>query len=533
MKSKGVLMALVTAAAFLLCSCGPSRPDFKADYDVIIIGGGLGGLSAAAHCASGGMKVLLFEQHDKVGGCATNFTRGPFMFEVALHEMDGAAEGGAVYNLMKAAGVYDKVKLIPHRNLYRSIVPGADVTVPTGWDSYTAALKKSFPGHEKEIDRYRGLCLELQEQAMTMAESFRWSPLKRVIKIAMVPIRQRTLFKWRNRTVKDLMDECFTDERLKAVVSQLWCYLGPPADRQSAIMFVMAMGSYIQYGAWHVMGSSQALSDAYAERIKELGGEVRTGVLVKKIIVKDGMVRGVETDEDKSYSARYIVANTDPWQLSLKLVGRENLPESYISSINKLKTANSLFGVWLGLNIDLKKRGYRDFEMFYNTSLSSGKDYDSMMAGDYANGTAVIAIFTNLGDPSYAPPGKSVVKLDAYADMKSWPERGDEYYRLKKKKMDELISLASKVIPELKNPAYVEVKEGYTPRTLRDFTLNRGGVVYGFQNIPEQYSRIPVKTPIDNLFIASNWTQVSHGFSGVQINGWMASRLILDIEGKP
>nr|MBP7604979.1 hypothetical protein [Spirochaetota bacterium] len=89
----------------------------------------------------------------------------------------------------------------------------------------------------------------------------------------------------------------------------------------------------------------------------------------------------------------------------------------------------------------------------------------------------------------------------------------------------------SRHIPELATPGTIAVKLGYTLRTLRRYTLNRDGVVYGFNSTPDQFDRIPNRTPVDNVFIASNWTQMSHGYSGVQINGWMAARMIMDREG--
>ena len=82
-----------------------------------------------------------------------------------------------------------------------------------------------------------------------------------------------------------MLDECFQDEDLKAVVSQLWVYYGAPVEKQSALIFMAATESYLTDGAWHIKGSSQALSDAYAARIEELGGTVKTSTLVTKIII--------------------------------------------------------------------------------------------------------------------------------------------------------------------------------------------------------------------------------------------------------
>jgi prolycopene isomerase len=187
--------------------------------------------------------------------------------------------------------------------------------------------------------------------------------------------------------------------------------------------------------------------------------------------------------------------------------------------------------VYLGLNVDLKELGYKDTEIFYNTSLDSTKNYEAMMKGDYKNAAVAIYIYSNLDDPIYAPRGKSVVKLDAYSSIDFWPKDREAYKKLKDQKVDELIALASNVIPELKDPKNILVKEGYTPRTIERYTMNKGGVVYGFDLTTDQWGKVPNTTPIPNVFIASNWTQAWHGVSGCQINGWRAARLILDREG--
>jgi len=245
----------------------------------------------------------------------------------------------------------------------------------------------------------------------------------------------------------------------------------------------------------------------------------------------NGKAAGVQTADGKTYSCRYVVANTDPFQLTYDLVGGEFYPEPYLDKLESLQPANSLFGVYMGLNIDLKELGYKDTEIFYNPTRDTVLLHDNMMNGNFKDGPVAITIYTNFGDPIYAPKGKSVVTLTAYSDYDFWPEGRADYYALKDQKVDELIGVAAKVIPELVNPEYIEVKEGFTPRTLKRYTMNKDGVVYGFYLSPEQWQKIPNNTPIPNIFIASNWSQAWHGMGSAQINGWRAARLILDKEG--
>ena len=529
-------LIIFTVLTFVLVGCSSlqDRPAAKTDYDVIVIGSGMGGLSAAAHLAVKGQKVLVLEKHNIVGGSTTRFSRGEFIFDAALHEMAGGGPGRkdrGLYQLLKATGVDKKVQLYEVPHLYRSVFPGVDITLPQSWSGFKSELKKRWPQEADNIDKFHVLCESLFDELMELRDLFRYGAVRGTLTKVMVPLRQRTFLKWKSRTVKELLDECFQDEDLKAVVSQLWVYYGAPVEKQSALIFMAATESYLTDGAWHIKGSSQALSDAYAARIEELGGTVKTSTLVTKIIIENGKAIGVKTATGQTFTARYIVANTDPYQLAYKLIGKDNMPAAYLEKIDSLKPANSLFGVFLGLNIDLAERGYEDTEIFFNTYQSSIKNYEAMMTGDFRNGSVAITIYSNLGDPVYAPKGKSVVKLDAYSDIAYWPEDRAAYEKLKAQKVDELIALAAKVIPELADPKNIEVKEGYTPRTIQRYTMNKGGVVYGFDLTPDQWEKVPNTTPVPNVFITSNWTQAWHGVGSCQINGWRAARMILDREG--
>ena len=538
-RNRFLLCALALPALLVMlfssAGCGEQkRPTSDAQYDVIIIGGGMGGLSAGAHLAANGLKVLLLEQHHKVGGCTTNFTRGDFTFEVALHVMPGAIKekNGGIYQLMKACGVDEKVTIYELPDLYRSIYPEVDFTVPAeSWEAYTTAFKERWPEESAGIDRFEGLCRQVMADIMAIKDLFRETGFKALVTKVQIPFKQKTLMEWKDKTLQDTVDECFTDPQLKAVMTQLWMYYSGPADDQTSLMNFAATDMFLSGGVCHVMGTSQALSNAYAERIEELGGEVKVGTLVTKIIIEDGLATGVETFYGDVYTARYVICNTDPFQMVFKLIGEQNLPKKYVAKIKGMKPANSLFGVYLGLSIDLKKLGYTDTDIIYNKSYSSNEVYDKWMKGEIRDTACLIGIYSNYGDPIYAPPGKSLLNILVYSDINLWPKDYDEYQAMKKEKAAELIALAAEVIPEIADSKNVEVMEVITPVTLEEFTKNYQGSPYGFYMSLEQWEKIPNDTPIDNVFIASNWTQGFHGVGAGQVNGWRAARLILDREG--
>ena len=134
--------ALAALLACLGCSAVQKTDAEKTDYDAIVVGAGMGGLSAATHLAARGMHVLVLEQHYKVGGCTTSFERGDFKFDAALHEMSvgGGREKPLLFTLLEQAGIRDKVELIRIPDLGRSIFPGFEFTSPAGEKEYVAAL---------------------------------------------------------------------------------------------------------------------------------------------------------------------------------------------------------------------------------------------------------------------------------------------------------------------------------------------------------------------------------------------------------
>ena len=126
-------------------------------YDAIVIGAGLGGLSAATMLAHNGLDVLLLERHNVPGGYATSFVRGRYEFEVALHELSGVGppeRRGGVYRYLEYLGMTDKIEFLHVPNLYRSVFPDLDIVLPTGREAYEAKLCETFPHEAEGIRRF-------------------------------------------------------------------------------------------------------------------------------------------------------------------------------------------------------------------------------------------------------------------------------------------------------------------------------------------------------------------------------------------
>ncbi|MFH1465206.1 MAG: FAD-dependent oxidoreductase [Pseudomonadota bacterium] len=512
-------LAALLAAPAALAAEAPAEP-----FDVVVVGGGMGGLSAGALLSSYGFHVLLLEQHHKVGGCTSSFERGGFHFDTALHEMLGGAPGTQLGEVLHAAGVDDKVELIEIPVLYRAIFPDVDFTMPADRAAAEAALCARWPAECPGIHAFHEEMRQVAEQSSELADMQRRTSLSKLL----IPLQQPAVVRNLRANFQDVLDRYLQDEALKAVLGQLWIYYGPPPSELWAVMGLSANHGYLTQGAYHIRGSSQALADAYAERITELGGEVRTGVRVAAIDVEAGRVRGVTTADGERVPARYVVSNADPYQTFNHLVGAEQLPPGWLKRLERMEPSNGLMAVYLGLDTEPSTWGVADHEIFYNSTLDADRAYASMMTGAYDAASLSLTFYTNLGDDFYAPPGKSVLVLNTYADISTWPADRDAYAAEKERVAAIMMALAERVLPGLS--AHVEVQEVATPRTLQSFTLAQAGTPYGFDATPEQWMSLPNHTPIDGLFLAGAWTSPGHGVGTAQLSGREAARQVLERE---
>ena len=206
----------------------------KNQFDAIIVGSGLGGLTAAATLAKNGCQVAVFERHSQPGGYATTFFRDDFEFEVSLHAMSGIGTSenpGPLYAFYEKLGILDKVNFIPMDDLYRTIGEGVDITVPKHPEKAEAALIAAFPHEATGIHALIDQMMTVGEEVQLIREGgYGTSPLSTLARFPSLAHAAGT-------TVSDVMDELIGDQKVKLVLGQRWGYFGLPPARLSFLLF--------------------------------------------------------------------------------------------------------------------------------------------------------------------------------------------------------------------------------------------------------------------------------------------------------
>ena len=486
-------------------------------YDAVVIGAGLGGLSAAAAFARQGFKVVVLEQHSVPGGYASAFTRpGGFTFDVSLHSTTVGLRDG-IPNLIYGFPEIRDVIFSPHKPLYRAIYPDYDIRVPDrDVAGYIKILKTHFPGEAAGID---GIFADMKGLADDVG---RLSGAGGQADMANFPAKFPFLFKNLSRTWGAMVDDRVKDPKLKAIISGLWGYFGLPPSKLSPFYYAMPLMGYLEGGGYYPAGTSQKISNALAGIIKTNGGQVKLNTRVEKILTQDHAAIGVRTSDGAEFRGRAVISNANAVDTLGKMMDEKELLKDTLARMDKLSVSFSTLLVWLGLKTDLvRKAGLKDSEIFYAPGYDVEADYAAAMAGGLpANPGFGLTLYDNVC-PGCSPKGKNTLNIIATQGYDYWKKYETDYFygakdAYNKEKMrlaDILIEKVEKtLLPGLRKA--IEVKEVATPLTNLRFTSNPRGAIYGWDQTVDNSGqrRFPQKTPVKNLYLSGAWTFPGHGY---------------------
>jgi prolycopene isomerase len=474
-------------------------------YDAVVVGSGLGGLSAGGFLGRAGRRVLLVERREEFGGYAAAFRRGPYLFDPAIH-MIAQGERMLLSKVLRYLDVEDEVELLPTGSFYEAVYPDLTMRAPVGFEDYIAAHTAHFPGEADGLRGFLGVVDTVHREVHQLPPHLTLRELQDAVE------RFPTLFKYRTATLADVLDEFLTDERLKALLSSFWPYFGLPPSKLSFFTFSTPLTTLIREGPFHAEGSTQKLVDALATGVERAGGELVAGNGARRIVVEDGRVAGVELDDGTQVQAPVVVSACDAKRTFEELVGTRHLPESYMKKFNRLRPSLSAVVVFAATRLDVRAAGLAHTTFSFR-DWSHDRIHEDILQG--RPGGTWLALPT-LVDDSVAPPGEHILVLTSLARSDAVPTPGE-----REAFVDEVLATFEPLLPGLRDS--LTFLESATPRTLERYSGNQGGALYGWEQSPAQSGsrRLTHRTPLEGLFLCGHWTQPGAGtframFSGVE-----------------
>ncbi len=499
------------------------------EYDVIVIGSGMGGMSTATALSRMEHKVLLLEQAQEIGGLTHTFSREGFTWDVGVHycgtfrrDQPGGRMldwlGGGSVEFRSVGTVYDTLDL----------PDGFELPVGRPADAFKMELKDRFVDQAGAIDAYFE-ALQSGEEALHLATSERSMP--EPFRSAHRWWNKKKIQRWCGRTTAEVIAEYISDPKLAAVLAAQWGTFGGVPKEASFGIHATIMSHYLD-GAGYPVGGASAIAKGLVPVIESAGGSARAGTPVSAILIEDGTAVGVRTSSGEEFRAPVIVSAIGAGETVKRLLPRQVREQPWAAEITGMKPSVCHFEIYLGFKGDIARHGATRSNHWFYESWDTNKGIWADLDGPIP---AVFASFPSLKDEAH-DPGPSNHHTGQFMVLADWStvaefaeggakKRPDEWAAVKKGIETRMMAYYGEKFPALA-PLIVYHELG-TPLATAKFTAHEKGGFYGLETTPRRImsEALSPRTPVPGLFL-SGQDVMTPGIAGAMWGGMLSAAAI-------
>jgi all-trans-retinol 13,14-reductase len=499
-------------------------------WDTIVIGSGIGGLTAAAALAHRRQRVLMLEQHAVAGGQTQTFTRGAWTFATGVHYLGGVGpqpgEGGQFGRLLQWLS-NGALQFAPCANPYDIVrLPGFEFGVEHPEPAYRQRLLQAFPGQGAAIARWFDEMEAARRAAMSMfAMRGMPAPLAWALKL------------WRGAEVEQMSRRTLAqaladvpDARLRAVLGARWGDYGAPPEQAPLLEHALVTGAY-NAGAWFPVGGPARFAQTLLPVVRAAGGEVEIGASVERIVVERGRARGVvyrQGGQTHEARAAHVISAIGAPNTAACLDALDGPAAAWRAELAGFEPGLSYLSLYLGFEGDIAAAGATSANVWIYESEDIGRVWRSPADED---APALFVSFGSLKDPQHrGGPTAEVLALCDAAPFARWlalpgGERPEDYLAFKAWVEERLLAQFRRHFPAL--APMVRFHELSTPLTQQHCVRSPHGAMYGIVMDGDRLASpaLNSRTPLPGLLLAGQ-DVAGAGVQAAAMSGLMAAAVI-------
>jgi all-trans-retinol 13,14-reductase len=490
-------------------------------YDVVIVGSGLGGLACGTMLAKEGYKVCVIEKNKQIGGNLQTFVREGVVFDSGVHYVGGLDKGQNLYQLFKYLGIMDKLKLRKlDEDVFDAILFEGDPVVykyAQGYENFIRVLAEQFPEEEAALriycDKIKDVCSRFPLYNLRKGDYFD--------KIEALEIDTKTF-----------IESITSNKKLQNVLAGTsLLYAGEP-DKTPLYVHALVLNSYIE-SSWRFVDGGSQIARYLSRQIVGSGGRIINYTEVVKFVEEGDKIAYVESSIGEKFYGNLFISNLHPAK-TLEMTESDRIKKAFRTRINSLENSISVFYVNVVLRPKTMKYVNHNYYYFAVEDTWSVLDYK------LENWPMGFAFYYSASseDTEYCD-GVTVMTYMRFDEVAKWKDtfntvanendRGAEYEEFKKVKSEMLFDMV-----EAKFPGFKDSIQSYytaTPLTVRDYIGTDDGSLYGITKDYREPMRtfISPRTKISNLYLTGQNLNL-HGVLGVTVNAVMTCSQILGID---
>jgi len=473
---------------------------------IIIIGGGIAGLSAGVFGQKYGFETEIFEMHTVPGGQCTAWKRKGYMFDYCIAWLMGSSSGSMNTMWKQLGALSEDVPIINPEVFIRNVDnEGQEFLMYKDMQKWEAYLKSISPEDEEAISRMFSIIAK-SSLSGDIEEIMKPKPLRRTLPMLKILLKMWRatipMMKYGKKSCGQFIKEMgFKNEFLHHFLEKIYS-----DENFSAIAFLMMLSLFKDNNAGYPAGGSLNFVLRVLNKYQKLGGTLSAGKRVKKILIEDGKAVGVELDDGTIHKSDYVIAACDLHTVIYDMLDGKYIPEDIKNAFENWPLYKSLVQVSFGIKKEIKEK--QMMNNYLVPATIGATETDSYSISNYSY------------DPDMAPEGKTTIVLRFQTPYEIWEHLKDNVYEKEKEKIKEdAIALLEKAYPGIKD--FIEVVDVATPLTDIKYTGVYRAAYEGFMPTKSNTNKTinPLIKGLDNFILAGQWLFPGGGLPPSALSG--------------